>query len=61
MVQTRQLNEDNNASATTVTTPMQSEDKEVSKIMMMMPVQQGQQSLCNVGNGASATRAMTPL
>jgi hypothetical protein len=29
--------------------------------MTMTPAQQGQQCLCNVGNGTSATRAMTPL
>jgi hypothetical protein len=40
-VQTRQLDGDNNFGATTVTMPMQSEGKEVSGIMTIMPVQQG--------------------
>ncbi len=39
--QTRQLDGSNNVGATTVTMPMQSEGKEVSGIMTMMPVQQG--------------------
>jgi hypothetical protein len=54
MAQTRKLEGGNNANAMTVTTPMQHEDKVVSAIWMTMPVQQGLQRPCNVGNGTSA-------
>jgi hypothetical protein len=61
MAQTHQLNGGNNTGATMVMTPMQREGKEVSKIMTTTLAQQGQQCPCNVGDGASATRATTPL
>jgi hypothetical protein len=62
MMQTCQLDGGNKAGTMTVTTmPMQNEGKGVSGIMTMMPVQQGQQRLCNIGDGTSATRVMAPL
>jgi hypothetical protein len=60
-VQTHQLDRGNNACVMTVTMPMQFEGKEISGIMTMMLVQQRKQHPCNVWDGASATRATTPL
>jgi hypothetical protein len=60
-VQTRLLDGGNNAGITMVTTSIQHEGKEVSTIRTTRLVQQGQQCLCNIGNGASATRATMSL
>ncbi len=61
MAQTCQLDGGNNAGATMVTTPMQCEGKENSRIRTKIQVEQGQQIPCNVGNGTSAMRATMPL
>jgi hypothetical protein len=58
--QTRQLDRGSNAGATTVMTFMRCEGEEVSTIRTMTPAQQGQQHLCNVGNGAGIIRVTTP-
>jgi hypothetical protein len=76
MVQTRQLDGGNNASATMVTSPMQHEGKEVSRIMPMILAQKSndahamlaialvqQRQSCHCDNGkdvCSSTMAMTP-
>jgi hypothetical protein len=60
LAQTCQLNRGNNTGAMTVMTPMRCEREEVSAIWMTMPVQQGRQHPCNVGDGTSAIRATTP-